>query len=396
MPSLWKAQEPYVGFAPLRIYGAGVFTQAAAGGDLTAVHGSTDSAFKEGLTQPVIFGADEPFVAVWLYYQGQKGDTYTVEVDRPNGAIYSTRTYSLAANAHGNWEYWYWPFRRNVSAADYGTWTAKILISGNVAQQLTFDVGAASVYAPRFSPLSGKSFRINGTVQQDRLTVSPLGGPVTYSLVNAPSPVTLTGDTVTIGAASTQAYRSAYFQVNATDSGGRQDVMWYHLVDPSKPFFPGQARATFETPANGATVAGNVPLQGWSALLGSDTAFASTRVDLLVDDHLAGQLLAGGTRQDVKQTLASQNITAPANLGFSGTWDSRSVADGAHTLTIRAGDVVAGRLEVVSESTISVITNKSLISWSERHNDPGKRSNCSVLGSESLQRRIFGERHIYF
>lgn len=360
LPGLWKAQEPYVGFAPLRINDMSVFTQAAAGGDITRV---SDSALKEQPTQPAILGADEPFVAVWLDYQGQKGDTYTVEVDRPNGTVYATRTSSLTAKGRGR-VYWYWTFRGNVSAADYGTWTARILINGNVAKQVSFDVGSASVYAPRFSPLSGKSFRINGTGQQDRLTVSPLGGPVTYSLVNAPSSVTLTGDTVTIGATSTQPYRSAYFQVNATDSGGRQDVMWYHLVDPSKPFFPGQARATFETPTNGATVAGNVPLQGWSALLGSDTAFASTRVDLLVDDRLAGQLLAGGTRQDVKQTLASQNITAPGNLGFSGTWDSRSVADGAHTLTIRAGDVVAGRLEVVSESTISVITNKNLTSSS--------------------------------
>jgi len=40
----------------------------------------------------------------------------------------------------------------------------------------------------------------------------------------------------------------------------------------------------------------------------------------------------------VQQYLAVQGISAPANLGFSGLWNSATIADGIHRLSIRVAD----------------------------------------------------------
>jgi len=233
LPSLWKSQEPYIGTAPLRIYDMGVFTQAAAGGDLSDI---PIELFKERITQPIVMGADEPFIAVWLQFQGQAGDPYKLEILRPDNSVYSSVNYSLSTKLRYGWHYWYWNFSGNVPPSDYGIWTARIVIDEIVVHQVNFEVDSTTEYAPRFWPIAGRSFRINGIVQRDTLRVSPLGGSVYYSLLNAPDFVTLVDDSVvTIGGASTQSYRSLYFEATATDAEERQDTMWYHIVDPSKP-----------------------------------------------------------------------------------------------------------------------------------------------------------------
>ncbi|MFQ5752838.1 MAG: M23 family metallopeptidase, partial [bacterium] len=232
LPSLWIEQEPYVGTAPLRIYDMGVFTEAAAGGDINAF---PIEVFKDKLTQPKMMGANEPFVAVWLQMQGQVGDPYTLEILRPDNTVYSSVSSSLPFKFQYGWNYWFWSFAGNVSPSDYGIWTARIIINGNNVKQVDFEVGATTVYAPRFWPIAGRSFRIDGSIQRDTLRVSSLGGPVTYSLSHAPDFVTLADSIVTIAAVSTQPNRSLYFQAIASDAIGLTDTMWYHIVDPSKP-----------------------------------------------------------------------------------------------------------------------------------------------------------------
>ncbi|MFQ5652593.1 MAG: peptidoglycan DD-metalloendopeptidase family protein [bacterium] len=232
LPSLWKEQEPYVGTAPLRIYDMGVFTQAAAGGNLNVF---PIEVFKEKPTQPKVMGANEPFVAIWILLQGQEGDPYTLEILRPDNSVYSFVDFSLPFKFQGGWNYWVWSFAGAVSSADYGIWTARVLINGSNVKQVEFEVGAATVYPPRFWPIAGRSFRIDGNVQKDTLRVSSLGGPVTYSLSNAPDFVTLADSIVTVAAVSSQPNRSLYFEAVATDAVGLTDTMWYHIVDPSKP-----------------------------------------------------------------------------------------------------------------------------------------------------------------
>ena len=352
--SLWRSQEPYVVTAPIRIADIGVFTRAAAGGSMTNI---PDATLKERLSQPAVFGITEPSIGAWVLVQGKKGQTYTVELRRPDGAVFNTKNYTLTDYQLQDWEYVSWNFAGSVTAADFGTWTVRALIGESVAVQSSFEVGAATAYPPRFS-VSGRSLRVTGSAQQDRLVMSSLTGSVTYSLVNAPSTVSLRTDQVTIGATSSQPYRSAFFQVVATDAAGRQDTMWYHLIDPSKPF-PNDSIRGFLDNLDGTTVGGDVTIRGWSAIVGGGRARKAARIDLYVDDHFAARLTPGDSRPDVQQTLGAEGFTGSADLGFTGTWDSRQVSAGTHRLTLRAGDQEAGRFDFLTQSTVTVVVDQN-------------------------------------
>jgi hypothetical protein len=231
LPSLWQSQRPYVGDDSLWIADLGVFTQAAAGGYLGSI---SSTRFKERLTEPRVMGTNEPYLGVFLQLQCQAGDSYRLEILRPDGSSFSAFEYSIPSKVRMGWHYWYWYWSGMVSAADHGTWIARLIVAGSEARRVEFQVGPATIHAPRFEP-AGRSFRINSQIQRDTLRLSPLGGPVSLALIGAPAGVSLSGNVVTIDATSNQALRSREFQVVATDSGARTDTMWYHLVDPSKP-----------------------------------------------------------------------------------------------------------------------------------------------------------------
>lgn len=236
LPSLWASQLPYVGTDHLWIADAGMTTQTAAGGNLANISGLY---FKERMTQPAVLGANEPFLPFWMQIQGLAGDAYRIEILRPDGSLYSFVNYSLPGNFQYGWHYWYWAWGPgNVPASTYGTWNARVLINSVEVKRVPFQVGATTVYGPRFSPVAGRSYRLNGVVQKDTVHVSPLGGPVTYSLLNAPAGVTLVDSILTIPATSSQPTRSAYFNVIATDAGARRDTAWFHMVDLGKPLDP--------------------------------------------------------------------------------------------------------------------------------------------------------------
>ena len=229
LPSLWKNQEAYVGNLFL-IHDADVFTETAAGGDIFNI---PLSFFKEELIQPAVFSANEPYLVMWLRLQGLPGDSYTIEIRRPDASLYGNIIHTLSNKVTG-WHYWGWFLSGTVSPAEYGTWTGSVLINGNTVQQVSFEVGAATVYSPRFGPIAGRSFRVDHTIQKDTLRVSLLGGPVTYSLLNTPNFVSLEDDSVVIiSPGSLQLPRSVYFQALATDIAGRTDTMWYHGVNPT-------------------------------------------------------------------------------------------------------------------------------------------------------------------
>lgn len=233
LPSLWQVQEPYVGDDPIRIYDMGVATKASAGGDETDI---SFDLFKERLTQPEVFSKEEEFIIVWLQVQGQQSDFFEIEVRRPDESIFNQAGHSLTGKNQRAWYFIAWDFVDNVSASDFGIWQARIKVDQDPVKQINFEVGEHTKYRPRFWPIAGKSFRMNGSIQKDTLRISSLGDEVTYSLMNEPDFVTLQQDSiVTISAESTQPIRSIYFQALATDQSGLQDTMWYHIVDPSKP-----------------------------------------------------------------------------------------------------------------------------------------------------------------
>jgi murein DD-endopeptidase MepM/ murein hydrolase activator NlpD len=233
-PGLWAAQEPYGGTEPFIAHDHGVFTETAVGGDL--FNFDYCSTIAERVQAPVEFGLDEPWLAVWLYPQGAAGDSYTVEVRQPDNSLFGDVTYVLPDDVRGGYHFWAWYF--SPWATQTGKWKARILRGATLLREQEFEVGATSIYGPRLKR-SGRSFRVNGAAQKDTLRLRPLGAAGTsYSLLGAPAFVGLTDSVVTVAGVSDQPYRSAYFQVVATNGGGARDTAWYHVVDPLKPFNP--------------------------------------------------------------------------------------------------------------------------------------------------------------
>ncbi len=234
-PSLWISQEPYVGDDTLHLFDMGISTEAAAGGDVTGI---PSGLFKERLSQPVVMGANEPYIVAWFQAQ-TAGLTYRVQIRRPDNSLFAGQLAGLPKILTG-WIYHYWNFSGSVSPADYGVWTMQFRIGTTIIKSVPFTVDATTRFGPRFAPIAGRSFRIDGIVQRDTLRVSALGGAVTYSLLGAPDFVSLVDDSiVTVAGVSSQTHRSTYFQAIATDGFAVRDTMWYHVVDPTKPIESG-------------------------------------------------------------------------------------------------------------------------------------------------------------
>jgi hypothetical protein len=306
-PGLWTNQEPYNGTQHLWVYDMGVTTQAAAGGDLGAI--DYCSRVAERLQQPAALGIHEPFLPVWFYPQGLAGDSYRIEVRRPNNTLYSSVEDVLQQDVHGGCFYWYWEWNGFVTAVDYGTWMVNLIVDGRVRRQVAFSVGPSTVFGPRLTR-AGRSFRIDGAVQRDTLHTTPLGGPVSYALLGAPGFVSLADSIVTIEDASTQPSRSLYFQVIATAAAARRDTAWYHVVDPSKP----QALnhdAPFDPGPHGLALGPNAPNPFTSVTTLHYAIAEAGRVSLVIYD-LAGRRV---------RTLLDR--AEPAGARSQVTWDGR-------------------------------------------------------------------------
>lgn len=229
LPSLWVQQEPYVGDAPIRVYDMGVFTANSVGGN---IDNFPFDLFKERITQPVVFSVNEPFLALWLQLQSQQGDSYEVRFLKPDGSLFRSISATLSQKYSNAWFYWYWDFAGQASAADFGHWTAQVLTDGSVAMAVRFEVAQETVYAPRFWPIAGKSILFDGDSYSDTLRVSPLGGPVSYKLLNPPDFVSLVQDSIVRFETVTHLdFDFLYFQAVATEGQGYTDTVYYHVVN---------------------------------------------------------------------------------------------------------------------------------------------------------------------
>ena len=239
LPSRWKAQEPYVGHTPLRMMSLSVTTNAefANEGDISSWWG-----FKNQSDQPLVFGIDEPNLKVWSLVSGVTRTPFVVEVRKPDGTLFARLDGAVPVRANGQtFQFWDVPFAGAVSAADYGSWTARAFYSGAEVFADTFVVGETSRYAPRFYWISGRSFHASAERREDIVQMSYLGAPVeslTFALEDAPSNVSLRTDESgqpivvidPIGADMANV-RSREFTLSATDPYGAQDRMHYHLVN---------------------------------------------------------------------------------------------------------------------------------------------------------------------
>lgn len=234
LPSMWKQQLHYVGRDSLRIYDMGFTTKTGAGGDFHVV---MERAFKERLPQPVSFGLNETQLGVWFLLQGQADEAYTVRVQKPDSTIFAEIFHRVDEKARFAFHYWFWNLA-DVTEFDEGDWQVTVSEGRRELAGLTIPVSSETVFPPRFAPIAGRSFRIEGEVIRDTLRVSRLGGPVTFYLDGAPEFVSLNDSVVTITPPSTQEYRSLFFNAVAEDEDGRTDTMRYHLVDPTRPLDP--------------------------------------------------------------------------------------------------------------------------------------------------------------
>jgi hypothetical protein len=106
----------------------------------------------------------------------------------------------------------------------------------------------------------------------------------------------------------------------------------YLLADAGRraPTCPQPMRAWIDQPAADAQVSGVIEVGGWA--YSEEIGVAS--VELIIDEVIVGSLQYGNARPDVAEVM---NVTSDPNspaLGYSGTWDTRSVANGWHTLAI--------------------------------------------------------------
>jgi hypothetical protein len=233
LPSLWVDQEPYVGDDLTIIHDMGIVTEDGAGGDFGNI---PYNLLIEGFVPAAVFGTSETKLAMWVLFQGNPGGSFRMEVRKPNGALFYWNEFPISFKAFPQTGFFPFNWSGSVGSGDHGTWQAQVFVGGSPVITKTFVVGAATRYAPRFWPVAGRSFRINGAVQRDTLRVAAGTGATSFSLVSPPSFVTLESDSIVrIAAASTQATRSVFFYAVATNASADKDTMAYHVVDPTKP-----------------------------------------------------------------------------------------------------------------------------------------------------------------
>lgn len=236
-PSMW-ADGPYEypGEKSINVFDLDIFNkQNLQGNEVNNFFG--EHALKDRPFRPVVWGADEQTLGLWIEFQGDQNELYQVRVLRPNGTEFASQSKLSPFTTQGyQWHVFYWPFASQVSEADFGTWTALVEHKGQVLKEVQFEVGETSIYGPRFFPLAGISYRFEGQFIRDTLSLSGLEGDVTFTLIDAPDFVWIDGDELVIPDFVDLPTRNTFFQVQVTDAAGRTDFKNFHLVDISKPF----------------------------------------------------------------------------------------------------------------------------------------------------------------
>lgn len=322
LPTLWAAQPDYGGAGGMRCFGAGVFTEAQTRG---SVFNTNYCDMMNTIPAPVVFGRDQEKLCMWFQFRSPVGDTATIRVRRPDGSVYGEFPFVSGSQERYGW-FWSWFYLSPyTTAADHGLWRLQVVVQNQLQQDVPFQVGATSVYGPRFTPRGGRSFRVSGAAQRDTLRRSPFGGPVTYALSNAPAAVTLVQDSVVvIAATSSQPTRSHFFQVVMTDGAARRDTAWYHLVDLSKPTDP-LTLAVGDPPAAPALALSVAPQPAHSSLRLAYTLTQASHVNLAVYDLLGRRvdLLEDADRAAGEHAVAWTPRTIGAGRTRAGVYFAR-------------------------------------------------------------------------
>jgi murein DD-endopeptidase MepM/ murein hydrolase activator NlpD len=242
-PSLWQSQNIYVGDRGFKAFTMGVFTNSNVGN----INAPSETELKEGIYQPNTVSGYEPEIGMWLLAQGiNSGKQVKFEFRKPNGTLFISTGFFISSNVQNGRYYWAPNFNPGIS--ETGNWYARVLYDGVEQMRVYFNVQLLTSNRPRLYPAAAKCFRRSLLVQKDTLRVRPVRSNMEYELVNAPSNVTLTNDSILTIGAFTQTFREYTFKVIASMGGSTslRDTMLYKLIDTTKNIFPGNGIVSLE------------------------------------------------------------------------------------------------------------------------------------------------------
>ncbi len=119
--SFWTSQTAYVGNT-LRIYDADVFLDFELIGGFQFGEIRT---FKDRPLAPAVYGIDQPKLGLWVQVQGNSGQEFSIEVKKPDGAVFVKEDVSLETKRRYGWYGFNWGFD-SVTSEDFGVWTINI------------------------------------------------------------------------------------------------------------------------------------------------------------------------------------------------------------------------------------------------------------------------------
>lgn len=234
IPSMWSSQLAYQGNVNFNMHDNGVYVAASVGGD---VQYNTDFAkLKERIISPLTVSGYEPKIGFWMQFQGNAtGKQVRYEIRRPDGTLFDDVYFYLSNQHQYAWSWWTPDF--NPGIGQTGNWYVRVLYDNAEQGRTYFDVQLLTSTRPRLYPVAAKCFRRSVFVQRDTLRVRPVRANMQYDLLNAPSNVTITNDSiVNISPDFTQTFRIREFKVIASMGGSStfRDTMIYKLIDTTK------------------------------------------------------------------------------------------------------------------------------------------------------------------
>lgn len=246
LPSLWQSQYGYVRNRDIKVHNMGIFTAGLVGGNINNVGGAL---FKQGILQPYTVSGYEQQIGIHILMQGRNsGNQCKIEIRKPNGALYSNTSFYI--NDYWQYAWVWWTPNFNVGVAETGIWYARILHNNVEQMRVNFNVQLLTSNRPRLYPVAGKCFRRSVFVQRDTLRVRPVRENMEYELLNAPSNVTLTNDSIlNISPSFNQFLRVHQFMVIASMGGSAtlRDTLIYKLIDTTENHFTGNGIVSLET-----------------------------------------------------------------------------------------------------------------------------------------------------
>lgn len=241
--SLWESQNAYVGFRDFKLQDCGVFTASLVGGNFN----NTGDYINEGIYQPNTISGYESKIGFWMQYQGNyTGEQVRFEIRRSDGTLFDDTYFYIYEQSQYNWSLWTPDFNPGISIT--GDWYVRVLYNNVEKKRCFFNVQLLTSNRPRLYPIAAKCFRRSIFVQRDTLRVRPVRSNMQYDLLNAPSEVTITNDSILSIGAFTQSFRIREFKVIASIGGNSalRDTMVYKLIDTTKNPFPGNGIESLE------------------------------------------------------------------------------------------------------------------------------------------------------